>query len=76
MTILEAFQWAKEEGHYWADKALANLEKEYENYQVDNYSQAVGLGFNWNSSNESSENRSWGWDYWKTIHDYFDQANL
>ena len=76
MTILEAFQQAKKEGHYWADKALSNLPKEYENDQVNSYSQALRCGFNWNSSNESSENRSWGWNYWKTIHDYLDQANL
>ncbi len=66
MTILEAFQQAKEEGHYWADKALANLEKEYENDQVKYWWQALTGGFGWNSSEE-------GWTYWNNIYQYFKQ---
>lgn len=66
MTILEAFQQAKEEGHYWADKALANLEKECENDQVEYLWQALTGGFGWNRSKED-------WTYWNNIYQYFKQ---
>lgn len=54
-TILEWFQYAKEQGYDWADAAIANCDEDCKNERTLNLTLAICYAFIWNKSPEGSE---------------------